>query len=65
MTSCPRLGKLIGGCKFRPRYDLGAPDIDGVKVRGTDLSAFLDGMKPKTYIHDICETCGTTVRRPS
>lgn len=62
MTSCPRLGKLIGGCKFRPRYDLG-PGATNFKVQGCDIAEVVEATKPKTYIHDICETCGQTVKR--
>lgn len=56
---CPRLGKLFGGCKFRPRYDsVQAPDtiqwmmsVGPQEARGTRV----------TYICDVCETCGKTL----
>lgn len=63
MTTCPRLGKLIGGCRFKPRYDLGVPDLSQFTSLKGAGEGFFEAMKPKTYIHDICETCGTTVKR--
>jgi len=62
--TCPRLGMLFGGCKFSPRYDVGAPKIDG-DLRGNagDVVALVETSKPKTYVRDVCETCGKTIER--
>ena len=64
MTDCPRFGKLFNGCKFEGRYDEGAPDLAPFKsFKAADTSAFLNSLKPKTYVHDICIRCGKTVKR--
>lgn len=63
--TCPLLGKLIGGCRFKPRYDT-AEARGGYNLKSGDARALAlinESLKPKTYIHDICETCGQTVKR--
>ena len=50
-TSCPRVGRLFGGCKFRPRYDSELDDIEDPPVS-------------KTYVGDICVQCGKFALRP-
>ncbi len=63
MIDCPRLGKLFGGCKFSPRYDVGAPsDTNWSGAAGATILV-LEACKPKTYVRDMCETCGKTVER--
>jgi hypothetical protein len=60
-VNCERKGKLIGGCKFEPRYSLGEPRLEGAKMSG-NVEALIEAMKPKTYIHDICIHCGAIVK---
>lgn len=65
MTDCPRVGKLFGGCKFSPRYDtVSATAPDG------DVAFWSPGQRPpkptparKTYLCDVCSTCGKTLFR--
>jgi len=67
MDGCPRLGKWIGGCRFEARYDLGPADRSGLSgLEGSAVSVLkaLEKMRAKTYVHDICTTCGKIVRRP-
>lgn len=63
--SCERQGKWIGGCKFKPRFDVVGP----VQI---DIWAFLSipgHATPRatparqTYICDVCERCGKTLVR--
>jgi hypothetical protein len=66
VSDCPRVGKLFGGCRFRPRYDV-------VGAAGGVADAFFWGAvsgrnvvpaQPRsTYICDVCETCGKTLVR--
>jgi hypothetical protein len=67
---CARLGKLIGGCKFEPRYDLGPVQIPngfGLNYIGMALGERLEQHRKKTYVHDVCIRCGKaiTVNRPA
>lgn len=64
VTDCPRVGKLFG-CKFRARYDVGAPDAP-YKLTNMSEAAILEALtlsRPKTYACDVCERCGKTVER--
>lgn len=61
---CPR--KWIRGCRFEPRYDLGSPRIANLSAgRMTESSfvAVIEASKPKTYVRDVCTTCGRTIER--
>lgn len=63
---CDRVGKLIGGCKFSPRYDLGAPTVSykpSIVDDSTDIARVLIASKPVTYVRDVCERCGAIVER--
>lgn len=64
MGDCPRLGRWIGGCKFSPRYDTVSatePDVFALLMaNGTPLKAT---PARKTYLCDVCETCGKTLFR--
>ncbi len=66
MTACPRLNSWIRGCRFEPRYDEGEP-LDGrVNVNGRpteDVVRIIKSTKPKTYVRDVCTTCGRTIER--
>ncbi len=62
MSDCPRVGRLIGGCKFSPRYDV-------VKSPTPDAAFWHSGPRQpvpqgrSTYICDVCERCGKTLFR--
>lgn len=72
---CPRAGKLFRGCRFEGRYDTPMPSrfdeifgstwfsagpMPGVPAQ-TSLSR--PEQPKKTYVRDICRTCGRTVER--
>lgn len=67
---CPRAGRFVGGCKFRPRYDLGAPTFPGDSLSEISTSAnavyvLMKESKPQTYVADVCERCGKMTARPN
>jgi len=60
MSDCPRVGKLFGGCKFRPRYDTIGQTDPFIWMMTPQLQA----QPAKTiYLCDVCETCGKTLFR--
>lgn len=65
MSGCNRAGRLFGGCRFSPRYDLGAPTVNLGNASGeaAGLALVMEASKPKTYVRDVCERCGKTVER--
>jgi hypothetical protein len=64
LSDCPRIGKLFRACKWSPRFDLGTPTLDGdLSGPAAALVIALEASKPKTYIRDVCETCGKTLER--
>ena len=64
MADCNRLGKLIGGCKFEPRYDTLPPE-KLVDMKGTDEAVVLmmQALCKRIYVCDVCVTCGKTIKR--
>lgn len=61
---CPRAGKWIRGCRFEGRFDLSA--ATPVKIGEADVafvSAVLDRYRTRTYVRDVCTTCGRTIER--
>jgi hypothetical protein len=59
--TCPRAGRLIGGCKFSPRYDSHAYSAEQIKAL-----AYAGGWRipgTVTYVRDVCERCGKTIER--
>jgi hypothetical protein len=63
MSDCPRVGKWIGGCKFRPRYDeQQATDAIMWMMTGT-RGQLMPRPAKKTYLCDVCERCGKTLFR--
>jgi hypothetical protein len=67
---CPRIGNIVGGCKFVPRYDTkpaSAEQIAALQGLGDmfpdDLIDLIHGLTDKTYVLDICIRCGKVVKR--
>lgn len=64
MTDCPRLGKLFGGCRFRPRHDevsaspSTADHAFWAVAGGQKIATIEPTPARKTYLGDVCETCG-------
>lgn len=67
--NCPRRGKWIRGCRFQPRYDSGKPK--GIPedhlfwYNRSDRVSALRATAPKTYVRDVCVTCGRVIDRSS
>ncbi len=60
---CPRLGKLIGGCKFEPRYSeepLSADTNLSGRATAEELRLFL---VREVYECDVCIRCGKTTEK--
>ena len=62
---CPRAGKWIGGCRFEGRWEYGAsrPASFAWGISVADQERLTHATKPKTYVRDVCVTCGRTVEK--
>lgn len=63
---CPRLGRLVRGCNFEPRYDELAPDLKlmAETLHGVKMSdACFKALRQKIYVKDVCTSCGSTMER--
>lgn len=63
MNDCPRFNKWIGGCKFEPRYSLGASTWKPEHYIGTQAAQHEEAHRTKTYECDVCVRCGKRVER--
>jgi hypothetical protein len=62
MSDCHRAGKLFGGCRFSPRYDeVSATDPIALVFATGSQAPVTQGRK--TYLCDVCATCGKTLFR--
>lgn len=61
MTDCARKNKWWRGCKFEARYDSKLPDRVANMKNGQPET--IEALKDKTYVADICVTCGKTIKR--
>lgn len=63
---CPYRGKLFGGCRFEPRYDLGPGAYPPVEFSNDEyLHEMMKEARAKTYVQDICVRCGEIRTRES
>lgn len=62
LPACPRRDRWIRGCRFEPRYDEGESTMGGKGSAGRVLE-LVEASKPKTYVRDVCVTCGRTIER--
>ena len=54
----------FGAHRFEPRYDLGPADVHLFKsISGGGAPAFVEKMRTKVYVRDICTKCGKTIER--
>lgn len=59
MSQCPNHWR--GQHRFEPRYDTKMPaGMESIKATS---SAYLEAVKDKTYVRDVCVRCGETVER--
>jgi len=58
---CARKGKWIGGCRFEPRYDVSEPIVP-VTLRSATRFDPQDWTR-RSYVADVCTTCGKVVSR--
>ena len=70
MAECPRIGKLLGGCKWEARYDepslfsqvFGDGLYTSLNIKGENGS--IENIIPtKKYVRDVCIRCGKTIER--
>lgn len=64
--SCPRRGRLIGGCRFEARYHTIEPHshLPGI-ISAQRAVSEADKQRliiRRTYVHDVCVRCGETRR---
>lgn len=61
---CARVGKLFGGCRFEPRFDLIPPEEPpSFSGQASGIVALVHAMTRKNYVKDVCCTCGREVVR--
>lgn len=63
---CPRLGKWFRSCRFEARYSDGRGAISKEAIAEawpSDLANIYRATKPRTYVRDVCVTCGRTVEK--
>lgn len=61
-------GCAEGVHQFEARYDESAPDVSSIERLNTTVGGaveYLNAMKAKTYVYDICVRCGKIVKRES
>jgi len=65
MSDCPYAGRTWPHvrCKFEPRYDLASPDFSQFASIDRMPSSFVEQLRKKTYVRDVCVTCGKTIER--
>jgi hypothetical protein len=55
----------FGSHKFEPRYDLGPADVSKFEsISGGRAVSFMETLRSKTYVHDVCIKCGEVIIRP-
>ena len=63
--ACPRQGRLIGGCRFEPRYHVEEPTRALENVIQHQWSTSEQDrerlVRRVTYVGDVCVRCGRTV----
>lgn len=54
----------FGRHKFEARYDLGPADLSRFEsISGRGAGSFMEKLRQKTYVHDVCVRCGALVER--
>lgn len=64
IETCRGLTGMLFGHDFKPRYDEGPPSqMNANMCSEYFMLEYMKESKPRTYVCDVCERCGTTVRR--
>lgn len=61
MSECPRIGKLIGGCKFEPVYDTTPPALEEFGEFSGAAGAWVllaRELTAKKFRGAVCTRCG-------
>lgn len=61
MSECDAKYRMFPRCRFQARYDFGRPDLG--RFKSIPTPEFIEALKPKTYIKDVCIRCGKTIKR--
>lgn len=58
---CPRVDRVLRGCRWRARYDTHIPPTIGLPVL---MSGDVKSLVARSiYVRDVCETCGAIKER--
>jgi hypothetical protein len=61
---CSRLGRPFKGCKFEARYDSEPSNGAGLtSVKGFNPERIERLLIKRTYVRDVCVTCGKVIER--
>lgn len=60
---CPRLGKWIKGCKFKPRYDTTFVGMDRHRTGNWLAPNFGSARAEEKYVAEVCVRCGKGIAR--
>jgi len=64
MSECARKNKWVRPCRFEPRYDSEPHNGAGFEeITGMRGSRMIELLTKRTYVRDVCVTCGKTVER--
>ena len=58
---CPN--SWFGAHKMEARYDLGPADLSQFATFQARNVSYMDALRTKTYVRDICVRCGKTIER--
>ena len=53
----------FGSHKFEPRYDLSPADMSAFKSFKAADPSYMEPLRAKTYVRDVCTKCGKTIER--
>jgi hypothetical protein len=60
---CTRRGKWIRGFRYEARYDEAAGNSGHTEGDRAFTIAVIQAAKVRTYVRDVCRTCGRTIER--
>lgn len=64
MNTCSRFNRWIRGCNFEPRFDTQPPNnLEQLQGSTHAVVTFMELASQKTYVGDVCTSCGHFIRR--